>query len=189
MAVLAALSLKSTFPNSLVLVVTQGQPRSFNQAGADFIDTTFPPNSRRLIRLTHTQDGIPTVPSPITSREARHHSGEVWQVQDPATPSNFIICNGQEDPSCSISNIAAAAGGSGSGSGSSDGGVSRFLQFLPPALFYNAESLHYSDIELNSKKSVQCGGPGGQFQYALFTARSNGVLRTPPSVEALARVP
>ena len=169
MAVLAGLSMKSTFPSTTIMVVTQGQPRTFNQAGADYIDQIYPPASQTLFRAVHSLDGVPTISSPFVNSLARHHSGEIWQFQDPALPDNVVICTAQEDPTCSSSNASPIG------------------QVAPPALFYNAESVHYLDIEMNSKSSKHCGLSGGQFQFGLLTSRFSGQLKVQPSREVIAR--
>lgn len=166
-AVLAALAIKASFPNNLVLCVTQGQGRAFNQMGAEFVDQQFPPSSFQMIRAVHTLDGLPTAGAPYVNTEARHHSGEIWQFQDPALPENIVLCRGQEDPDCSMSN------------------PSPVVQAFPPALPFDAETLHYFDVEMNSGASVECGGRGGLLFHNLITSR--GPLKNRPSAETIAR--
>ncbi|CCG82616.2 Probable triacylglycerol lipase [Taphrina deformans PYCC 5710] len=167
-AVLASLALKARYPGTTVLCVTQGEGKAFNQAGADFIDREFPRTGYGMIRAVHGLDGIPTASAPYVNKDAVHHGGEVWQFKDPLVPDSVIICRGQGDPECSSSAPAP------------------FVQFFLPALPWSAEALHYFDIELNSAQSAQCGGPGGQWQYALLTSR--GVPKTTPSSNLVANV-
>lgn len=170
LAVLAALSIKSTFASKQILCVTQGQPKTFNAHAIDYIESQFPPSSYTLIRAVHSSDGLPTVEGPFVNSEAKHHSTEIWQFRDPALPENIIVCSPRQDEKCSISNAMRS-----------------FIQFNPPALPYNAESLHYFDIEMNSQTSVQCGGPGGQFLFSLLTSR--GAPKVIPREALVVRVP
>lgn len=153
-AISASASASAPASRPLVLCVTQGQSMTFNQLGADLIDRAFPNASQTLVRAVHARDGIVNVGAPFVNGAARHHGGEVWQQSDPLEADTVLVCRGQRDETCSVSQ----AGGRG-------------VQFVPPALPWSAESTHYFGIEMNSRRSVQCGGPGGQDQYALLTSR------------------
>lgn len=70
---------------------TFGQPRTGNQAYADFVDSVLPLG--KMFRVTHSNDGVPqTIP---TSQGYRHHSTEFWQ-NDPVNVANVVQCTGQE---------------------------------------------------------------------------------------------
>ncbi|RYO76066.1 hypothetical protein DL766_003791 [Monosporascus sp. MC13-8B] len=74
-----------------VTTFTYGQPRTGNQAFADFVDQQAPQG--KMFRVTHANDGVPQVVS--TSNGYSHHSTEFWQ-KDAATAAGTFQCSGQE---------------------------------------------------------------------------------------------
>ncbi|RYP53472.1 hypothetical protein DL770_010989 [Monosporascus sp. CRB-9-2] len=74
-----------------VTTFTYGQPRTGNQAFANFVDQQAPQG--KIFRVTHANDGVPQVVS--TSNGYRHHSTEFWQ-KDAATAAGTFQCSGQE---------------------------------------------------------------------------------------------
>ncbi|PFH62226.1 hypothetical protein XA68_14505 [Ophiocordyceps unilateralis] len=80
-------------------VVTFGQPRTGNQAYADFVDKRIP----GLIRVTHADDIVPQIPPKnLASSGYQHHSTEVWQKSDAEAATTFQ-CEGQEPDDCNLS--------------------------------------------------------------------------------------
>ncbi|KAF4589677.1 feruloyl esterase a [Ophiocordyceps camponoti-floridani] len=80
-------------------VVTFGQPRTGNQAYADFVDEMAPD----LIRVTHADDIVPQIPpKDLASSGYQHHSTEVWQEKDADAATTFQ-CEGQEPKDCNLS--------------------------------------------------------------------------------------
>ncbi|RYP75712.1 hypothetical protein DL771_002199 [Monosporascus sp. 5C6A] len=77
-----------------VTTFTFGQPRTGNQAYADFVDQQAPQG--KMFRITHANDGVPQVMS--TSDGYRHHSTEFWQ-KDAATAAGTFQCSSQEPQS------------------------------------------------------------------------------------------
>ncbi|KAM4066394.1 lipase (class 3) domain-containing protein [Hirsutella rhossiliensis] len=75
---------------------TMGQPRTGNQAYADFVDQKAP----NFVRITHSNDGVPQIPPRILGYQ--HHSGEVWQPEK-AVPQETFQCEGQEPGDCNNS--------------------------------------------------------------------------------------
>ncbi|KJZ71740.1 hypothetical protein HIM_08882 [Hirsutella minnesotensis 3608] len=74
-----------------VQAISYGQPRTGNQAYADYVDRLAP----TFIRVTHQNDGIPQVP--LVAMGYQHHSTEYWQEN---TPESTTRCEGQEPRDC-----------------------------------------------------------------------------------------
>ncbi|KAH6654824.1 Alpha/Beta hydrolase protein [Truncatella angustata] len=89
---------------------TYGQPRTGDQAYADYIDSTFPDT---IFRVTHKNDGVPQIPSQDDGY--RHHSTEYWQSEDPPTINDTFQCQGQEPTDCNQSEIGFGIGNDGRG--------------------------------------------------------------------------
>lgn len=125
LASLAAVSLKSNFPNQQVFGYTLGQPRTGDFKYAAFVDSLFPFRFGKptFMRAIHTTDGVPGMPragsdgstvqagagtvipnnNPSATTGYRHHSTEFWQTPDPATRQTTHQCQGQEDITCALS--------------------------------------------------------------------------------------
>lgn len=85
---------------------TYGQPRTGDQAYADYVDSVFPLNSGpngvdTMVRATHENDGVPQIPP--TSDGYRHHSTEYWQSTDAVETASTYQCTGQEPADCNQS--------------------------------------------------------------------------------------
>ncbi|RYP05627.1 hypothetical protein DL765_009776 [Monosporascus sp. GIB2] len=93
-----------------VTTFTYGQPRTGNQAYADFVDQQAPQG--KMFRATHANDGVPQVIS--TSNGYRHHSTEFWQ-KDAATAAGTFQCSGQEPQDCNNSVRGTGLGPGGIG--------------------------------------------------------------------------
>ncbi|RCI09953.1 hypothetical protein L249_8582 [Ophiocordyceps polyrhachis-furcata BCC 54312] len=79
--------------------VTFGQPRTGNQAYADFVDNGVP----GFMRVTHADDIVPQIPPKgLASSGYQHHSTEFWQRDRPEAASTFQ-CQGQEPQDCNLS--------------------------------------------------------------------------------------
>lgn len=79
---------------------TYGQPRTGNQAYANYVDSLFPfispsQETNKMLRVTHANDGIAQVPS--RRRNYHHHSTEIWI---PPTEDKMYRCVGQEPGDC-----------------------------------------------------------------------------------------
>jgi len=96
---LAAVSLKSNFPNSPIQMYTYGQPRTGNAAFATMVNNMFGTDAFRFV---HTTDGVPTIiPQTLGYR---HHAFEYFQNPDPASAATVKMCNASgEDATCSDS--------------------------------------------------------------------------------------
>lgn len=87
-------------------VFTYGQPRTGNQAYADYVDSLFsadpgaPGAQNIMARSTHDDDGIPQVP--LESEGGyRHHSTEFWiPPMDGSEAESVLQCAGQEPMDC-----------------------------------------------------------------------------------------
>ncbi|KAJ6104815.1 hypothetical protein N7523_011135 [Penicillium sp. IBT 18751x] len=92
MAAITAAQLSATYKN--VTLYTFGEPRTGNQAYASYMNEAFEaasPATTRILRVTHTNDGIPNLPP---AEQGYVHSGvEYWSV-DPFSPQNTFICTG-----------------------------------------------------------------------------------------------
>ncbi|KAJ2934112.1 hypothetical protein H1R20_g2991, partial [Candolleomyces eurysporus] len=107
-ALLAALSLKGTFPSSEVRTYSYGAPRTGNDAFAETVNTTFGLNAHRVV---HANDG--SLPGPLTASVPtmipgilgyHHHGVEYWQYASPPSNSTTVQCDmSGEDPKCSLS--------------------------------------------------------------------------------------
>ncbi|RYP47483.1 hypothetical protein DL768_006455 [Monosporascus sp. mg162] len=84
-----------------VTTFTYGQPRTGNQAFADFVDQQAPQG--KMFRVTHANDGVPQVVS--TSNGYSHHSTEFWQ-EDAAIAAGTFQCSGQEPQDLSSSFVS-----------------------------------------------------------------------------------
>ena len=96
-ASLAAAQWYTVFDN--LTIYTLGQPRTGNQAYANYIDTAYTTSSletTRFYRTTHTDDGVPNVP-PL-SLGYWHHGLEIWNL-DPTGINNTWVC-GAETTEC-----------------------------------------------------------------------------------------
>lgn len=84
-----------------VAVYTYGQPRTGNQAYADYIDAKLPfqpgsgHNNNTMARATHANDGVAQVPA--EKEGYRHHATEYWIAPDEAA---VWMCMGQEPKEC-----------------------------------------------------------------------------------------
>lgn len=74
-----------------VTTYTFGQPRTGDQAFANFVDQQAPLGV--MFRVTHANDGVPQVVS--TDAGYSHHSTEFWQEDEPTAAGTFQ-CTGQE---------------------------------------------------------------------------------------------
>lgn len=90
LAVLATMSLLSSGLHNIT-TYTFGQPRTGNQAFADFVDMKAPVGV--MFRVTHSNDGVPQVET--TEKGFRHHSTEYWQEDKPIA-AEIYRCTGQE---------------------------------------------------------------------------------------------
>lgn len=98
-ALLAALSLKGSFPVTEVRTYSYGSPRTGNREFAKFVNDSFGLSAHRVV---HGNDGVPTmIPSALGYT---HHGVEYWQHSSPASHSTTVQCDPSgEDPKCSIS--------------------------------------------------------------------------------------
>ncbi|EPQ56301.1 alpha/beta-hydrolase [Gloeophyllum trabeum ATCC 11539] len=96
---LAAVSMKSNFPNNTVRMYTYGQSRTGNPAYAYYVNDLFGSNAYRFV---HSNDGVPTMrPQDLGYR---HHGIEYWQNPEPSSAANTKECAADgEDPTCSDS--------------------------------------------------------------------------------------
>jgi len=96
---LAAVSLKSNFPDSPIQMYTYGQPRTGNPTFATMVNNMFGTDAFRSV---HTTDGVPTIiPQTLGYK---HHAFEYWQNPDPASAATIKMCDASgEDPTCSDS--------------------------------------------------------------------------------------
>ncbi|RDA90111.1 hypothetical protein CP533_2584 [Ophiocordyceps camponoti-saundersi (nom. inval.)] len=85
-------------------VVTFGQPRTGNQAYADYVDKMAP----GLMRVTHADDIVPQIPpKDLASSGYQHHSTEIWQ-ENKADAASTFQCQGQEPEDCNLSTKSGA---------------------------------------------------------------------------------
>ncbi|KAI3398074.1 hypothetical protein diail_9938 [Diaporthe ilicicola] len=110
LASLAAASLKGQ--NFTLTAHTYGQPRTGDQAYADYVDTVFP-GSNVMFRATHENDGVPQIPP--QSDGYRHHSTEYWESDDSDTAATTYQCTGQEPQDCNQSEKGYGIGNGGIG--------------------------------------------------------------------------
>ncbi|RDA88767.1 hypothetical protein CP532_4026 [Ophiocordyceps camponoti-leonardi (nom. inval.)] len=97
---LASLAAMSMIGSDIkVDLVTFGQPRTGNQAYADFVDKKAPD----VMRVTHADDIVPQVPpKELATFGYEHHSTEIWQEDEPEAADTFQ-CEGQEPEDCNLS--------------------------------------------------------------------------------------
>ncbi|GMR35105.1 hypothetical protein PMAYCL1PPCAC_05300, partial [Pristionchus mayeri] len=65
---------------------------------ANLLDNMIP---NAHFRVIHNHDIIPHCP--FQSMKYQHHATEVWYPNDMAPGDAYMVCLGQEDPSCSAS--------------------------------------------------------------------------------------
>ncbi|KAJ7455870.1 alpha/beta-hydrolase, partial [Mycena latifolia] len=96
---LAGISLQQNFGGNTVRMYTYGQPRTYNPAGAKFINTQF---GSRAFRAVHTTDGVPTIIPQLDGYQ--HHGVEFWNFLDPSSAFTTRSCAASgEDITCSDS--------------------------------------------------------------------------------------
>lgn len=110
LASLAAASLHGQ--NFTLTVYTYGQPRTGDQAYADYVDKVFP-GANTMFRATHSNDGVPQIPP--QSDGYRHHSTEYWESDDSDTSATTYQCTGQEPQDCNQSEPGYGIGNGGIG--------------------------------------------------------------------------
>ncbi|RDB25660.1 putative feruloyl esterase A [Hypsizygus marmoreus] len=99
LSTLAAVSLRSNFPDKEVRTYSYGAPRTGNQTFANYVNEKF---GSRAFRVVHTTDGVPTIIS--KSLGYSHHGIEYWLSADPPSKETIRKCSADgEDPSCSAS--------------------------------------------------------------------------------------
>ncbi|KAG1739802.1 Alpha/Beta hydrolase protein [Suillus occidentalis] len=93
-ACIAALSIRTTFPDAALRLFTFGQPRTGDHSFAELVETVI--GIDNIFRGVHSFDGVPTM---IPTRLGyRHHATEYWQFAEPCSR-----CVGGEDPEGSAS--------------------------------------------------------------------------------------
>ncbi|KAJ5495983.1 feruloyl esterase A [Penicillium diatomitis] len=98
MASITAAQLAATYSD--ISLYTFGEPRTGNQAFADYMNEHFHAGSAsttRYFRTTHANDGIPNVPP--TSMGYVSSGVEFWSV-DPYNAHNIFVCTGNGDQCC-----------------------------------------------------------------------------------------
>lgn len=110
LASLAAASLNGQ--NFTLTAYTYGQPRTGDQAYADYVDKVFP-GSSTMIRATHSNDGVPQIPP--QSDGYRHHTTEYWESDDNTSAEGTYQCTGQEPQDCNQSEKGYGIGNGGIG--------------------------------------------------------------------------
>lgn len=110
LASLAAASLNGQ--NFTLTAYTYGQPRTGDQAYADYVDKVFP-GSNTMLRATHSNDGVPQIPP--QSDGYRHHTTEYWESDDSTTSEGTYQCTGQEPQDCNQSEKGYGIGNGGIG--------------------------------------------------------------------------
>ncbi|KAB5518709.1 Alpha/Beta hydrolase protein [Coniochaeta sp. 2T2.1] len=111
LASIAAVALKGSAAN--LTTYTYGQPRTGNQAYADFVDSTFGGQGGTMFRVTHKNDGVPQIPAQTDGY--RHHTTEYWQSVDPPAAATTFQCAGQEPTDCNQSVRGTGIGNGGVG--------------------------------------------------------------------------
>ncbi|KKY29691.1 putative feruloyl esterase a [Diaporthe ampelina] len=110
LASLAAASLQGQ--NFTLTAYTYGQPRTGDQAYADYVDTVFT-GASTMIRATHSNDGVPQIPA--QSDGYRHHTTEYWESDDSSSAEGTYQCTGQEPQDCNQSEKGYGIGNGGVG--------------------------------------------------------------------------
>lgn len=98
-ACIAALSIKSSFPDVALRLFTYGQPRTGDPSFAELVETIIGVDN--IFRGVHSFDGVPTMIP--TKLGYRHHATEYWQFTEPPAPRHVRKCVGGEDPEGSAS--------------------------------------------------------------------------------------
>lgn len=96
-----------------LVAYTYGQPRTGDQAYADYVDSIFGGQGGTMYRATHSNDGVPQIPS--QSDGYRHHTTEYWQSVDPPAADTTFECQGQEPVDCNQSEPGYGIGNGGIG--------------------------------------------------------------------------
>lgn len=99
LALLAAITLRQTFPDSKIRTYSYGAPRTGNRIFSEYVNETF---GKDAFRVVHSNDGVPTM---IPTKLGYHHHGiEYWQHASPPSEATTVECNGDgEDSACSAS--------------------------------------------------------------------------------------
>jgi len=99
LALLAAITLRQTFPESKIRTYSYGAPRTGNRIFSEYVNQTF---GKDAFRVVHGNDGVPTMIS--TKLGYYHHGIEYWQHSSPPSEATTVECNVDgEDPACSAS--------------------------------------------------------------------------------------
>ncbi|KAF9461458.1 Alpha/Beta hydrolase protein [Collybia nuda] len=96
LASLAGITLKNQLPNAAVRIYTYGQPRTGNEAYANWVNNAI--GLAQLARSVNANDPVPHVPSRFLGY--LHHGTEYW-TKSPPSAASTIICPQNDDPNCS----------------------------------------------------------------------------------------
>ncbi|GMT11364.1 hypothetical protein PFISCL1PPCAC_2661 [Pristionchus fissidentatus] len=81
-------------PVENIVFYTFGEPRTGDQQFANLLDSLV-----QGYRVVHNKDLIPH--TPFTSMGYMHHRSEVFYENNMSPGSSYVVCQGQEDPTCS----------------------------------------------------------------------------------------